>query len=257
MAQELDSQFDHAMAADSLRAQIRVFRERGQLSNVVGWKVALNSPVVQQHLGLPGPLIDYLTRDTLLASDEPLRLVRGRHYLVEAEVALTVGTDVSAGLPAAECAKSIEKIGLAIELLDFTPGLKPLSWILGNHTYHHAAILGQSISADSIPAPDDLSLTLRIGKHSELSIEHSLIVGEFPDVVAFTARLAGASGRGLLAGDVILCGSLNSMAPVVPGEAISIRLHPFGELRVSSVESAPRNRCIHITKSFPSESDSN
>ncbi|MCH7600648.1 MAG: hypothetical protein IH973_12910 [Myxococcales bacterium] len=235
MPQDLYTPKTVPVAETALRSRIDLLRCRAQLAEIVGWKVALNSPAVQRHLGLSGPLIDCLTQATVRSQEEPISLAPGRQYLVEAEPFLTLACDLPLNPSLRDCHDAIGQVGLAIEILDFTPGPLPLESILANNTYHYAAILGPTAAPGAIPTTDELTLCLRVGNLAERLIDHSLVVGEFPDVLIFVARLADGAGRRLLKDDVVLCGSLNSATPVKAGETISAQLDPFGTLCLATI----------------------
>jgi 2-oxo-3-hexenedioate decarboxylase len=135
--QRLIDRLDDPRAVRGLRAQIDELRrriERGERQ--LGWKIALNSPAVQQRLGLAGPLIGYMTDANLRSAKTPIPLPDGRLYLAEAELALTLRSDVAAATPEDACREAIGAVAPALEILDFTQGPADLEVILARNAFH-------------------------------------------------------------------------------------------------------------------------
>jgi 2-keto-4-pentenoate hydratase len=233
MAQRLVEKVEDQRAVRGLRAQMDEFRrriERGEQR--LGWKIALNSPEVQQRLGLTGPLIGYMTDANLRPADAPVMLPDGRLYLAEAEVALTLRSDVPAGCPEQECAEAIGAIAPAIEILDFTGAPPDPEVILARNAFHSCVVFGEERPAPPDLTMDALKLALSISGGEPRTLDPSLLVGEPAAVVRFTAGILESLGEHLRTGDRIICGSLNPPTRVRSGDTIEATISPLGSLAI-------------------------
>lgn len=236
MAQRLITTPSDARVARGLRAQLGALDRRiAAGERPLGWKIALNSPRVQERLALSGPLIGYLTDASRHPPGVPLALDPARIYLVEAELAARISRDVPAGTPESDCGAAVGSLAPAIELLDMTGGVEDLEGALAANGFHSAFLLGEERGADPPVAAADLDLELRVGDREPLGLDPELLVGELPAVVRFIADLLGAFGRRLRAGEWISCGSLNPVARVRPGDRVDVELRPLGHAALELV----------------------
>jgi 2-oxo-3-hexenedioate decarboxylase len=192
----------------------------------VGWKIGLNVPEIQEALGIDEPVIGYLTTATLL---EPGGEYFGRDALqlnVEAEIALEIGRDVPASVDPQDAREAIAGIAAAIELADVGGPRGDVQAIVAGNVFHRGVVLGESRPA--FPA-EGVAATIAVNGEERAAADAP---DEFDEVVEVTARLLGAAGEQLRAGDRIIAGSITTPVAVRPGDAVTVDLGPLGSLDV-------------------------
>jgi 2-keto-4-pentenoate hydratase len=187
----------------------------------VGWKIGLNIPEVQQSFGLREPVIGYLTSATQVEHGGTYTPEPGAELRAEAEIALYIDRDVPADADAATARGAIAGLAASIELVDVARPPGELEGILLGNVFHRGFVLGPR---GPILPTEFSEAHLHI---DELSVAAS-VPGDFADVVMVVARLLGALGEGLQAGDWIISGAVVHL-PVAPGNRVVVdvdRLEP-------------------------------
>ena len=135
-----------------LRAQLERRREALELgASPIGWKIGLNDPRVQEHLGLDRPVIGFLTDGTLAAPGETHSLAGATRPAAEAEIAVELRRDVGPGAEVDEALGAIESLGPAVEIVDLDRPLDDLEAILAANGFHRAVCLGQARQGGAVP----------------------------------------------------------------------------------------------------------
>ena len=173
-----------------------------------GYKVAFNSPVIQQALGLDASLVAGLAGDTLHKQPGPHSLDGAARPLLEPEVAVLLADDIPATADIKQATTAVGAVAAAIELVDLDRPLDQLEEILVEGVFHRAFATGEFL-----PPPPDCSLRgvgARIKLDGELSAEVDCheATGDLPALLVYLAGLLDGFGMQLQAGDVILCGSM-------------------------------------------------
>jgi len=198
----------------------------------LGWKIGINSPVVQGRLGLVGPVLGVLPARTL--SESGVLASTGQGVLVlEAELALKVREDVSPTVDLPAAARSVQALAPAFELLRIDGPLDIVEDVIAKNSYHAQFAVGEWVSPTCLKSMDDLNLSLRIAKEVERGLDPALVVGSPAEIVCFAARFLASVGERLRAGDMILCGYLNAPARVRAGQWIEASLDPVGAIAAS------------------------
>ena len=191
----------------------------------VGWKSGLNIAEVQERLGLREPVIGHLLSSTLLESGESFSASDSTALRAEAEIALEVGPDVDGAATADEAREAILGFGVAIELVDVGRPPADLEGIVAANVFHRAFVLGPSRPA----VADGIEAQLTVG--GELC-GSAPIPDDFAETVLVVARLLGAVGERLRAGDRILAGALVHV-PVETGQIVRTEAGPLGAVEVA------------------------
>jgi 2-oxo-hept-3-ene-1,7-dioate hydratase len=189
---------------------------------VIGWKIGLNVPAVQQHLGLERPVVGHLTAGSLIGEGSTHSLAGGTRICVEPEVAIHLGEG-----------GDIEGLGPAIEVVDLDPTISELQAILAGNVFHRGVVLGPI--STGVGAGDLEALTATVTRNG--TVEQSAgfgETGEHPqDVVRLVSERLALVGRELRAGQVIIAGSLTPLVPVAAGDRVEVDLGPLGAVRLS------------------------
>ncbi len=179
----------------------------------VGWKIGFNVPQIQEHLGIEGSVVGHLTSATQVGTAASHDLEGTTRPAVEAEIAVEVAADGSAGA-----------LGAAIEVVDVSLPFEDVEAILGRNVFHRAFVLGPR---ESTGAPAEVEAVISVGGEERARATAST---DLADTVRLVADSLAAAGERLAPGDVILAGSITVPVPVEPGDAVVVDLGQLGRL---------------------------
>ncbi len=198
---------------------------------VVGRKIGLTAPAVQQQLGVDQPDFGYLFAD-MDVSGEPL--VPFRKLLqpkVEAEVAFVLKEDLQGDVLSEERVRaSVDYAVAALEIVDSRIAnwdLKIADTVADNAS-SGLFVLGENrLTLDEF---DPRAVTMRMSADGVPVSEGngSACLGDPVLALVWLARTAAIFGQPLRAGQVILSGALGPMAAVGPGVRFEAEIEPLG-----------------------------
>ena len=197
----------------------------------VGWKLGLTVDSVQRQLGLPGPVVGYLTAATQLAPGATHSLAGATVPAVEAEVTIHLGAAVPAGATADEARAAIAGLGPAIEVVDVNLPMEDLYAILAGNVFHRAFVLGPADPGRT--SIEEVAATVNRDGSEEARAPAADAMDDPAEVVRYVADFLADHGAGLEAGHCIIAGSLAAPLRVAPGDRITVDFGPLGELAVS------------------------
>jgi 2-keto-4-pentenoate hydratase len=184
-------------------------------ASAVGWKIGFNAPAVQEHFGLTGAVVGYLTDRTVIPVGQVIDVDRWAHPALEVELAIRVGpTGTVAGL------------GPAVELVDLDLPFDDIEPILAGNVFHRGVIFG--------PEVGDLALTDFEGV---VKVDGRVVASgrltEPPAVtVEFVQAFLADHGAVLAPGDRIIAGSVVTPVSFGPGDHFDIGFGSWGSIRV-------------------------
>jgi 2-keto-4-pentenoate hydratase len=217
----------HPRVVEGLEAALAAWRrELAGGAERLGWKIGLNIPEVQKQLGIEEPVIGYLTSATLVEDGGEYVAGEAGALRAEPEVALELGAAVAPDADVDEARDAIAGLAPAIELVDVDRPPTTVEQIVAGNVFHRAVVLGPSRPA--MPA-EGMRAVMRVDGEERESADAP---DDFTDVVRLTARLLGAAGERLEAGDRIIAGSLTAQAAVEPGNEVSVEIGGLGSVRV-------------------------
>jgi 2-oxo-3-hexenedioate decarboxylase len=185
----------------------------------VGWKIGFNAKGIQEHFGLDGPVVGYLTDSTVLDANNTISL-RGWHRpALEVEVAIRVGAD-----------GEVAALAPALELVDLLVPLNSLEPILADNIFHRGVVFGPEIAGLQIAGPEVGNLAVSVRGGSErLHADGEL--SEAPEATIGVVRaFLAAHGAALLPGDRIIAGSMITPLPIESGDEIEVTFGSLGRL---------------------------
>lgn len=236
---------DAAYAVQSLRTARRLAEGR----RLVGHKIGLTSPAVQQQLGVDSPDYGALFDDMMYADREPIDLGRFLQPKVEAEIAFVLGSDIDC--PAAHVSDVIRATAFvlpAIEIVDSRIAGWDISIAdtIADNASSGAVVLGTGPrSLDGFDLTE-VGMSLEFDGDVQSTGTGAACLGSPVIAVAWLARALAHRGTPLRAGEVILSGALGPMVAAQPG-VFRARLHGLGDVRadfrasVSSSSTSPTN----------------
>jgi 2-keto-4-pentenoate hydratase len=186
----------------------------------VGWKLGIGS---RERIG-DDLVVGHLTSATCLRSGATYRADDAVTLCADAEVALELGRDVDPDADSAAAREAVAGFAAALELVDLAAPSDDAEEIVATNIFHRAFALGASrpdFPRESVEARLIVNGALRASAEAP---------SDFTDRVRAAARILGAVGERLQAGDRIITGSVVQVA-LEPGDEVIAELGGLGRLR--------------------------
>ncbi len=177
----------------------------------LGWKVGFGAPAAQEQLALDAPLVAPLPASGLLDTGAVVPVAGWTQPMIEFEVAIWIGRG----------------LGAAIELADLEFPPDDVERILAAGIYHRHVILGPPRSQTLAGAAARIT---RDGEELAGADDLTGLTGPHAWVLDAVRERAG---RDLLAGEIVIAGSVVPPHPIAPGERWHLDLGPLGSLSVA------------------------
>ncbi|SFF54496.1 2-keto-4-pentenoate hydratase [Blastococcus tunisiensis] len=202
-------------------------------ATVVGRKIGLTSPAVQQWLGVDTPDFGVLLDDMEYAEDETVPTGRLLQPRAEAEIAFVLGSDLAEGPFTADSVRSaVDHARAAIEIVDS----RVIDWDiqLGDTVADNASsglyVLGAERRTLDEVEPVDVAMVMTCDGTEVSTGNGAACLGDPLNALAWLATAALEYGEPLRAGQVILSGALGPVHPVPPGAVIRADITGLGSV---------------------------
>lgn len=222
-------QLDPRIAAGTTTLLDRRRRELDGGATHLGWKAGFGAPGALEKLGTDRPLVGYLTAERRLAPGAEVSLTGWTTPVLEAEVAVHLARDLGAGATRDEAVAAIGGLAATIELADLDVPPTEVEQILRGNIYHRHVLL-----AETVPYRDTSALHASVSRDGDevaSTDTPDALTGELGSVLASMADTLAATGGAMVAGDVVITGSVVPPVPLVPGDWL-VALAGLGELTV-------------------------
>lgn len=219
---------------DSYAASRRILERRlAEGERLVGKKIGVTSPAVQNALGVFEPDYGFLTDAMLVGTDVPASsLIQPRS---EAELAFKLARSLTGpGVTEADVLAAIETVHPCFEIVDSRiEGWRiRIQDTVADNASAGVFVLGEGVPPEGI---DFLAVEVRVEKNGA-----ALSSGRGADVaiggplacVAWLANKLGSLGISLEAGEIVLSGSLVPLEPVTAGDTMRLDFAGIGSLEV-------------------------
>ncbi|MCP2321239.1 2-keto-4-pentenoate hydratase [Nocardia amikacinitolerans] len=200
---------------------------------IVGRKIGLTSPAVQQQLGVDQPDFGVLFADMDCSGSDPVPSRRLLQPKAEAELAFVLKEDLADGdLDEEQIRAAVDYAVAALEIVDS----RIANWDIAiTDTVADNASSGLFVLADERLTLADFSpreVVMRMYADDVLVSEGNgaACLGDPLNALAWLARTARDYGEPLRAGQIILSGALGPMAPTPPGTRIRAEIGPLGSV---------------------------
>lgn len=218
-----------------MRAQLETRRRRLDAGDgPLGWKVGFGAPAMLRLLGIPAPLVGFLTRNARVQSGDSVSLAGWSKPVLEPEIAVHIGHDVPAGANDEAARAAIAGISPAIELADLTAPPDDPEHILSGNIYQRHVVLGGAEPARAGAASDGLTCRIiRRGSEVARTTDPQANTGEWVGIVRHVADVLAAFGERLRAGEIIITGSVVAPLTIEPDEnAVAFEVDPIAGVAV-------------------------
>ncbi|MBR0666945.1 fumarylacetoacetate hydrolase [Roseomonas hellenica] len=205
------------------------------MGDVVGWKLGLTSPAIQQRFGIDRPLRGAIFFGTLRApSGSEIDAGFGAVPVVEADLVVRIGREgvESAGDDHVAILRHIDQVIPFIELADlvYAPDHRPsIGDLLAINVGARLGVVGQPIPVEASPGfaarLGAMQVALSEGGREVSRAPGSAILGHPLNAVAWLARDLAREGRPLRAGEYISLGSLSAPQPARAGQEWQLAYH--------------------------------
>lgn len=224
-----DSDVDLAYAV-----QERLTRQRlADGARMVGRKIGLTSPAVQQQLGVDRPDFGVLFDDMDVSHLDQVPSERLLQPKAEAEIAFVLGADLDDGdLDQHRVRAAVDYAVAALEIVDS----RVEGWdITITDTVADNASSGLFILGElrlSLAAFEPAQVTMRMLLDDEVvsTGDGAACLGDPLNALLWLARTAREFGQPLRAGQVVLSGALGPMVPTAPGVTVRAEISSLGSV---------------------------
>ena len=205
-------------------------------ATVVGRKIGLTSPAVQQQLGVDQPDFGVLFDD--MAYDDGAAVPTGAvlQPRVEAEVAFVLNDDLADGpLDTGQVRAAIDYVVAALEIC----GSRIEDWdisyadTVADNASAGAYVLGSDRKTLQQVEPKDVVMTMNIDGIDVSTGTGAACLGDPIEAVVWLAHQARDLGQPLREGQIILSGALGPMRPAEPGATVTATITGLGTVSAS------------------------
>jgi 2-keto-4-pentenoate hydratase len=187
-------------------------------ATAVGWKVGLNAKGLQDHFGIQGPVVGYLTDKTVIDAGDDIAINGWLRPALEVEVAIRVGPD-----------GGVATLAPALELVDLDRPFDRIEPILAQNIFHRGVVFGPDVAGAAV---DDLAVSVSM---DGAEVAAGLLLEEPAVTVEVVRSFLETHGEALLPGHRIIAGSLIAPLTVAAGEQLEISFGVLGSLRATFI----------------------
>ncbi|MGQ4597955.1 fumarylacetoacetate hydrolase family protein [Nocardia sp. R6R-6] len=220
---------DIALAYAVQQEQVRRRIEAGAV--VVGRKIGLTSPAVQQQLGVNQPDFGVLFADMDVSGKPvvpPRQLLQPR---AEAEIAFVLKEDLRDGnLDDDQIRSAVDYAVAALEIVDSRIAdwdLTITDTVADNASSGLFILASRQLTLEEF-VPADVEMRMYVDDVLASEGTGAACLGDPLAALAWLARTAREYGDPLVAGQIILSGALGPMVPALPGTRIHAEIGPLG-----------------------------
>jgi 2-keto-4-pentenoate hydratase len=202
-------------------------------ARIVGRKIGLTSPAVQQQLGVDRPDFGVLFDDMQYGEDEIVPMDRLLQPKVEAEIAFVLSADLVEGpLDARQVADAVDYAVAALEIVDS----RIAGWDItfGDTVADNASsglfVLGSTRRRLTDFEPSRTEMTMSSDGVVTSTGTGAACLGDPLEALRWLASTARDLGQPLRAGQVVLSGALGPMVPVEPGSVVVADITGLGRV---------------------------
>jgi 2-keto-4-pentenoate hydratase len=229
---------DDVASAYAVQERLTAARVAGG-ARVVGRKIGLTSPAVQQQLGVAQPDFGVLFDDMVVQDGGVVPVGLVLQPRVEAEVAFVLGDDLTEGdLGLDQVRGAVEHVVAALEIC----GSRVAGWdisfadTVADNASAGAYVLGSERRSLAEVEPREVTMTMSVDGQDDSTGSGEACLGDPLLAVQWLARTARDLGEPLRAGQVVLSGALGPMRPAAPGATATASISGLGSVSVRFAE---------------------
>ncbi len=223
------------VAAYAVQQQVTAARVAAG-ARVVGHKVGLTSPVVQQQLGVDRPDFGLLFDDMGYADGAEVPIERLLQPKVEAEIAFVLAQDLVDGpLDVEQVRGAVDHAVAALEIVDSRVSDWDIAFgdTVADNASSGLYVLGHTTARLEDFEPATAEMEMRIHGDVVSTGSGAACLGDPLAALAWLARTVREVGTPLLAGQVVLSGALGPMRSVYAGDQVRADISGLGSVTTS------------------------
>lgn len=233
---------------DAYRVQAiaRGLLEAAGFGRQAGWKIGCTTKVMQAYLGIGNPCAGAMFAANVWHGRHAFPVPAAGRLGVECEIAVRMGRDLPrreqpyepADMPGAVAASMAAIEVVADRYVDY-PSLDTPT-LIADDFFHHACVLGEQQESVRPESLREVTGSMTINGQE---VGHGIgtdILGDPLVVLCWLANSCASWGTPLLAGDVIMLGSLVQTQWVQAGDVVAVTNTPLGEVAAEFVPPDPR-----------------
>jgi 2-keto-4-pentenoate hydratase len=213
--------------------------ERGGFGRLAGWKIGCTTATMQQYLGVPGPCAGGMFQANVWRAEHEFLVPENRRLGAECEVAVRLGVDLPGradGYDLEDAARSVAACMTAIEVVedryeDYLSLDAPT--LIADDFFHHSCVLGPERENFDPHRLRGTTGTMFVDGAPIGSGRGDEVMGDPLAALTWLANGAVAWGTPLLAGDIVLLGSVVQPYWTVVEAEVTVVNDQLGEARAS------------------------
>ncbi len=205
-------------------------------ARIVGRKIGLTSPAVQQQLGVDQPDFGVLFDDMDVTDLPEVPSARLLQPKVEAEIAFVLATDLDdPDLDVAAVRRTVDYAVASLEIVDS----RVAEWdiritdTVADNASSGLFVLGQNRLSLSEFEPAEVTMAMHVNGRLVSEGRGDACLGDPLNALLWLAETARDFGEPLRAGQVVLSGALGPMAPVSPGDRVHAEISGLGAVNAT------------------------
>lgn len=225
---------DHAYA---IQSEVNAALIAGQPARqVAGYKIAFNRRSSMDYYNLSEPCFAPLFSDQVQEDGAARPLAGFRDLVVEAEIAVRLGSALSEGSDPAAVMAAIDAIFPAIEVMDVRGAFArdpSAAAAVAQRVHSEGAVLGAAVAARGLAEGETVARLLVDG--SSVGEARNAAPQSPVEAVAWLANRLGRDGLSLQPGMIVLTGAHLPGHPVRAAGTVRVELEPFGAVSLHLV----------------------
>jgi 2-keto-4-pentenoate hydratase len=213
--------------------------ERGGFGRLAGWKIGCTTATMQEYLGVLGPCAGGMFQANVWRGSHEFVVPPNRRLGAECEVAVRIGADLTGGAgpyDLADATRSVAACMAAIEVVedrydDYLSIDAPT--LIADDFFHHSCVLGPELEDFGPRGLRDTTGTMFVDGERVGSGRGDEVMGDPLTALTWLANGCVAWGAPLLAGDIVLLGSVVQPYWVVAEAEVTVVNDQLGEVRAS------------------------
>lgn len=232
-----DMNLDDAYAIQNLNA----VRSISHGDRLIGYKIGLTSREAQKHFKVYKPDYGHLFDRMVVLEDTEIALNTLIQPRIEGEIAFVLGRDMRGpGMTLVDALHAIDYATVAMEIIDSRIQnwkITATDTIADNGSSSLFVLGGKRTSISDL---DFTTLGMNLSRNGEILVTGSgaAVMGNPLSAVVFLANELSRQNKGLLAGEVVLSGSLAGMLPMTAGDVFSCEIRKLGRTSIRCVQEA-------------------
>jgi len=202
---------------------------------LIGYKIGLTSKPIQQRFGVSQPDFGHLFASMNVPDEGEINLSTLIQAKVEGEIALVLGKDLRGpDVTAVDALNAVDYALTAMEIIDSR--IEDWKITVEDTIADNGSSALFVLSENKVPMRglNLAELGMAFSRNGEVILTGSgaAVMGNPINSLVFLANELGKHDKGLLAGEVILAGSLSGVAPLVAGDFFSCEIWKLGACSV-------------------------